>query len=372
MTDMIIGKYDPLKGERFQVLDENGIVVNEDFCPKLSHTDLVRFYKQMLIFRVVDEKAFALQREGRMGTYPPLKGHEAVQVGSAMAMQKEDWLFPAYRDLGAMVIRGVPLHLVFLYWMGHEEGNCFPEGVRVFPITVPVGSQIPIGVGHAWAAKIKKEKQANIICFGDGATSEGDFHDGMNFAGVFKTPVVFLCVNNQWAISVPLERQTASKTIAQKALAYGFPGIKVDGNDVLAVYSATKEAMDKARSGGEPTLIEAYTYRMGDHTTADDASRYRSEEEVKEWKKKDPIDRFRVYLRNKGIWNEELEKDIRKEAVEIVKEAVQKSESFPAPTPEDIFRFTYKNMPAHLEEELDELKESLEGHKTDGRWWNSK
>lgn len=358
---MIVEKYDPLKGERFQVLDEKGIIVNKEYEPKLKDADLIGFYKYMIISRVADEKAFAMQREGRMGTYPPLKGHEAVQVGSAMAMEKEDWLFPVYRDLGAMLIRGVPLHLVYLYWMGNEEGNCFPEGVRVFPFSVPVGSHIPIGVGHAWAARIKKEKYANLICFGDGATSEGDFHDGMNFAGVFKTPAVFLCVNNQWAISTPYEKQTASNTIAQKALAYGFPGIQVDGNDVLAVFAVTKEALGRARSGGEPALIEAYTYRMSDHTTSDDASRYRSEVDVKEWEKKDPVKRFTVYLRNKGVLNEKVEKDIYNEAERTVKEAVQKSESFPAPTPEDIFRFTYESMPPHLENELDELKKSLKG-----------
>lgn len=359
MAEMIVEKYDPLKGERFQVLDEKGIIVNKEFEPELKEADLISSYRYMLISRIADEKAFALQREGRMGTYPPLKGHEAVQVGSAMAMEKEDWLFPVYRDLGAMMIRGVPLHLIYLYWMGHEEGNCFPEGVRVFPISVPVGSHIPIGVGHAWGVRIKKEKHANLICFGDGATSEGDFHDGMNFAGVFNAPAVFLCVNNQWAISTPYEKQTASSTIAQKALAYGFHGIQVDGNDLLAVYAATKEALDKARSGGGPTLIEAYTFRMSDHTTSDDASRYRSEVDVKEWEKKDPIERFTVYLRNKGILDEKHEKDIYKEAEGIVKEEVQKSESFPPPTPEDIFRFTYENMPPHLEEELGELKKSL-------------
>ncbi len=362
---MIIGKYDPLKGERFQVLDETGAVVNEELEPQLTEEKLVGFYRQMLISRTADTKAFAMQREGRMGTYPPLKGHEAVQVGSAMAMEAEDWLFPHYRDLGALLIRGVPIHFVYLYWIGNEAGSRFPDGARVFPFTVPVGSQIPIGVGHALGAKLRKEKQAALISFGDGATSEGDFHDGMNFAGVFNAPAVFLCQNNKWAISVPRERQTAAKTIAQKAVAYGFPGMQVDGNDVLAVFSAVKEALDKARAGGGPTLIEADTYRMSDHTTADDASRYRPEEEVKAWEKKDPIVRFRNYLRAKGIWKEELEKNLQEEADKIVEEAVHQAENFPLPELEDIFRYTYKEMPPHLEEELAELKAAVEKRKAD-------
>jgi len=362
---MIIGKYDPLKGEKFRVLDENGAVVNGEPEPRLTEEELIGFYRYMLISRTADTKAFAMQREGRMGTYPPLKGHEALQVGSCMAMEADDWFFPHYRDLGAMLIRGVPIHIVYLYWIGNEEGSRFPDGAHVFPFTVPVGSQIPIGVGHALAGKLRKEKQAVLISFGDGATSEGDFHDGMNFAGVFNAPAVFLCQNNQWAISVPRDRQTASKTIAQKAVAYGFPGIQVDGNDVLAVFSVVKEALDKARAGGGPTLIEAETYRMSDHTTADDASRYRPEDEVKAWEKKDPIIRFRNYLRNKGIWQEELEKSLREEADKIVEEAVRKAENFPHPEPEDIFRFTYKKMPSHLEEELEELKAVLEKRKAD-------
>ncbi len=343
----------------FQILDEKGNV-RPELEPELEEKDLVRFYQYMLISRIADEKAFALQREGRMGTYPQLKGHEAIQIGSAMALKEEDWMFPVYRDLGAMMIRGVPLYLIYLYWMGFEVGSCFPEGVKVFPFTVPVGSQISIGMGHAWAAKLKGEKRVNLVSFGDGATSEGDFHDGLNFAGVFKAPAVFLCNNNQWAISVPLDRQTSSPTIAQKALAYGFKGIRVDGNDILAMHVATKEALGKARDGGGPTLIEAYTYRMSDHTTADDASRYRTEEEVKEWEAKDPIHRFKIYLQSKNIWNEELEAEIRKEGTEIVADAVKRSEEAAPPTPEEIFKFTYKEMTPQLEEQLEELQRAID------------
>lgn len=356
---MLIDEYDPLKNDRrLQILDEKGRV-NSQLEPELKEKDLIKIYRFMILSRIADEKAFTLQREGRMRTYAPLKGQEASQIGSAYALKESDWVFPSYRDMGAMMVRGVPLHLIYLYWMGNEEGSRFPEGVKVFPITVPVGSQIPIGVGLSWAAKMRKDKAVTLIYFGDGATSEGDFHEGMNLAGLFKTPTVFLCENNQWAISVPRSKQTASRTLAQKAIAYGFNGIQVDGNDVLAVFAATNEAVRKARNGRGPTLIEAYTYRIGDHTTADDATRYRNEDEIKEWIKNDPIKRFRLYLQSRGIWNEKFEKVVKKEAEEDVETAVKKAEEVPTPAPEDIFKYTYAEMTWRLEEELEELKESL-------------
>ncbi len=199
-----------------------------------------------------------------------------------------------------------------------------------------------------------------MVCFfGDGGTSEGDFHEGLNFAGVMRTPNVFICQNNQWAISVPRERQTASKTIAQKAVAYGFPGIQVDGNDVLALYAATKEALERARKGEGPTLIESYTYRMGDHTTSDDATRYRLEKELQEWADRDPIARFRVYLTNRGLWGEEKEKALLEEVSAMVEEEVKKAESFPRPTLEDCFRHTYATMPDDLREQMEALRREL-------------
>lgn len=355
---MLIEQYDPLKGETLQILDEKGNV-NSELEPEIEKKGLIEIYKYMVLSRIADEKAFALQREGRIGTYPPLKGHEAVQIGSAFAMNKNDWLFPVYRDMGAMLVRGVPLDLIFLYWMGNEEGCRFPEGVNVFPISIPVGSQISLGMGFSWASKLKKEKSVTLVSFGDGASSEGDFHDGLNFAGVFKTPTVFLCINNQWAISVPRTKQSASKTLAQKAVAYGFKGIQVDGNDILAVYTVTKEAVDKAAKGDGPTLIEAVTYRLGDHTTADDASRYRSEKEIKKWISRDPIERFRVYLKSKQIWNKDFEKEIRKEVENVVEDAVKKAEAAPPPAIEDLFKYTYAEMPWNVKEGLEELKESL-------------
>lgn len=352
---MLIGRYDPLKGERLQILDESGRV-DGALLPPLEDKDLLAMYRFMVLARVADEKAIHLQREGRMGTYAPLRGQEAAQVGSAYAVERSDWVFPLYRDMASMLIKGMPLDRLFLYWMGNELGAQTPEGVNLFPITIPVGSQIPMAVGTSLASKIKGDKVTVLVYFGDGATSEGDFHEGMNFAGVFNTPTVFFCENNQYAISLPRERQTASKTIAQKAFAYGFEGIQVDGNDVLAVYAVTKEAISKARSGGGPTLIEAFTYRIGDHTTADDSKRYRSEEEVKRWVEKDPIKRFRIYLVSRGILNEALDEAVHKEAKERVDRAVEVAEKVPPPTPEDIFKYNYAEMPWNLEEGLKELE----------------
>ncbi len=355
---MLIEQYDPLKNRMLQILDAKGNC-NSELEPKIEDQDLIRMYKFMVLCRVADKKAFALQREGRMGTYPPLKGHEASQIGSSYALEDEDWVFPVYRDLGSMLVKGVPLDLILLYWKGDERGSIFPEGVNVFPITIPVGSQISLGMGFSWASKLKKEKTVSLVCFGDGATSEGDFHDGLNFAAVFKTPAVFFCTNNQWAISLPRAKQSASRTLAQKAVAYGFNGIQVDGNDILAVYAATKEAVTKARNGDGPTLIEAVTYRLGDHTTADDASRYRSDKELALWAVKDPIERFKKYLKLKEIWNEPFEKEVTKEAEVLVGNAVKKAEEISPPEIEDFFKYTFSEMPPHLEGQLEELKESL-------------
>lgn len=357
---MLIEAYNPLEGKMLQVVDEAG-EVRESLVPDLGDAELTAIYKWMVLARTADDKAFALQREGRMGTYAQLKGHEAIQIGSALALQGEDWFVPHYRDLGAMALRGVPVHLTYLYWMGNEAGSHFPEGVRVFPITVPVGSQIPIAVGVAWAAKMRHEPSVALVSFGDGATSQGDFHDGMNFAGVFRTPTVFLCQNNQWAISVPRSRQTASQTLAQKAFAYGFAGLQVDGNDVLAVYAAVKECVERAREGKGPTLIEAVTYRLTDHTTADDASRYRSQEEVAGWVQKEPIKRFQRFLVWKGLWNKSLSQEAKEEAEARVAEAVGKAETFPDPTPRDLFRYTFHEMTGRLDEELKELEQSVDG-----------
>ncbi len=354
---MIFEKYSPVKEEMFQIIDEEGRVKAEE--PELSDSQLREIFYYMLLTRVADEKAFKLQRQGRMGTFAPSQGHEAAQVGSAYALSEEDWMFPYFRDLGALLVRGLPLKNHYLYWMGHEEGMRIPENLRIFTINIPVASHLPHAVGFGMAAIIKGDRVGVVSYFGDGATSEGDFHEAMNFSGIFKTPNVFICINNQYAISVPRSRQTASKTLAQKALAYGFPGIVVDGNDVLAMYAATKEALERARHGKGPSLIEAYTYRLSHHTTSDDSSRYRSKEEVEYWQEREPLKRFRVYLHNKGIISEEEERELFEKVNGEVEKAVKEAEAQPLLEPEEIFKYTFAELSPLLQEQLDELKEFL-------------
>jgi pyruvate dehydrogenase E1 component alpha subunit len=351
----MIEKFDPLKGERLQVLDETG-TPRAGLEPVLPAEDLRKMYARMVLTRAADSKALKLQRQGRLGTYAPSRGHEACQVGAASAMDSRDWLFPYFRDLGMYITLGYPLTDYFYFWMGNEAGLRTPEGLNIYPLAIPVASQILHAVGAGMAANYRKLPIAVVTTFGDGATSEGDFHEAMNFAGVFKTPNVFICYNNQFAISVPLSRQTASATIAQKAVAYGFRGVQVDGNDILAVWSATKEAAEAVRSGGGPILIEAYTYRMGDHTTSDDATRYRTREAVLEWEKRDPIARFQAYLKKKGLWDEAYEKEVQDKAAEFVEKAVEEAEARPPAAVDDLFAYTYAAMTPNLREQLADLE----------------
>jgi len=359
---MLTDDFDPLKGKMFQVLDKDGNV-NKGLEPKIESDKLIAAYKTMVLTRIADEKAVRLQRQGRLGAYPPSRGQEASQVGPALALDKEDWVVWAFRELGALLHRGVPLWKLFLYWMGNEEGSKFDGNVHITPSAVPVGSQVPHASGIAYAARYKDERSVVLCYFGDGGTSEGDFHEGLNFAGVFKLPVVFLCQNNQYAISVPRRQQTAAPTIAQKAVAYGFPGIQVDGNDVLALYVAAKEAVERARKGEGPTLIESFTYRMGDHTTSDDATRYRKTEEIAYWTERDPIPRFKKYLMAKRLWDENKEKGWQEEATRSVEEDVKRAESHKPPTLADVFAFTFAQMPDDLKEQLETLRKDLEGPK---------
>ncbi len=245
--------YHPLKGKMFQILKPDGTLQPGERAP-INDQETLTLYQKMVFIRLADQRCLMLQRQGRFGTYAPIWGQEACQVGSTFVLQKGDWVFPAFREIGATLIMGIQLKTFLLYWMGNEIGSKAPEGINVMPVSIPVGSQTLHAVGAAWGAKLKGDKVVAIVYFGDGATSEGDFHEAMNFAGVFKTPTIFFCQNNQYAISVPRAVQTASKTLAQKAIAYGFDGIQVDGNDLFAVIAATKEAVGKARSGGGPTL----------------------------------------------------------------------------------------------------------------------
>ena len=356
---MLLEDYDPLKGDMLQVLDAEGNVDNA-LEPKLDDEILIKIYETMILTRSADERAVNLQRQGKMGTYPPSQGQEASQIGPSSALREQDWLVTGFRELGALLWKGVPLWKPYLFWMGNEIGGQYTKEFHVTPPVVPVGDQIPHAVGVSYASKIKKTDEATMVFFGEGGSSEGSFNEGLNLAGVLKTPIVFVCQNNQYAISLPASRQTSSKTIAQKAVAYGFPGILVDGNDALALHIAADEALERARSGEGPTLIEAYTYRMGDHTTSDDATRYRTEQEIEAWKKKDPINRFRVYLENKGLLDSEKEERYGNNAKEAVNEAVNKALTHPDPSIEDTFKYMYEQMPSYLNEELDRLRKDLD------------
>jgi pyruvate dehydrogenase E1 component alpha subunit len=341
------------------ILDGKG-GLDESLAPKLDSDKSVYLYRLMLTARRLDERCINMQRQGRIGTYGPCRGQEAAHCASVICMDKEDWVVPAFREPGAFYHRGWPLETVLKFWGGYEEGCEPPPGVNDLPIAVPIASQIPHAMGLAWAMKIRGKKNAVLCYFGDGATSEGDFHESMNFAGVYKLPVVFFCQNNQWAISIPLHAQTASETIAQKAVAYGFDGIQVDGNDALAVYVATMEAVEKARKKSEPTLIEAVTYRLGVHTTADDPTKYRSKEEVEKWEKLDPIPRYQKYLVKRGLLNEKLIAEIENDVLKDVAGAVERYEAARNVDPMDIFKYMYAELPPELVEQREEFRACIE------------
>ncbi len=351
--------------EMFQVLDADGQVVDEDRVPDLSDEDLLDIYRDMLLAKRADEKMLKMQRQGRLGTYASCRGQEAAQIGSVFALQDGDWVVPAFRELAAWVARGLDLSDLIVYWQGDERGMQVPEDHNDFTVSIPVGSQVPHAAGIAWGSKLKDDGAVTLAYFGDGATSEGDFHEGMNFAGAFGLPAVFVCQNNQYAISVPRRDQTAAGTLAQKSVAYGFDGIQVDGNDVLAMIAATREAVETARQG-EPVLIEAYTYRLSDHTTADDASRYRDEEEVEAWREKDPIDRFETYLREEGVLDDGTKQEMQEEVEAAVSDAVDAAEAIADPDVSAMFEDMYSEMPPRLERQLEEMRDAQQDGGEDG------
>jgi pyruvate dehydrogenase E1 component alpha subunit len=350
--------------EHLSILDEKGNL-DRELEPDLPEEFLVKLYRAMLLGRRFDERLLSLQRQGRIGTFAPITGQEAAQIGAVAALQPTDWFVPSFRETGAHLWRGVRMDIILLLNGGlPNPAGEEPPGERNsnLPVAVPVASQILHAVGLGWAVLYRKKKDVVMTFFGDGATSEGDFHEGLNFAGVYQAPVIFLCQNNHWAISVPLKRQTCSKTLAQKAIAYGIPGIQVDGNDILAVYVAAKEAVERARSGGGPTLIECVTYRLLMHTTADDPTRYRKEEEVSQWKPRDPLKRFRQYLTMKGVADDRLgglEEEISMEIQAAVDKAEEKMKRL-QDQPLRMFDHIYAETPPTLQEHRDELARELE------------
>lgn len=345
--------------EYLSILDGDG-KLDDALDPKLDADKSIYLYRLMLTARRLDERCIKMQRQGRIGTYGPCRGQEASHCAATICMEPEDWVVHAYREPGSFHHRGWPLETVVRFWGGFEEGCRPPDGVNDTPIAVPIATQCLHAMGLAWGMKLRKDPYAVLCYCGDGGTSEGDFHEAMNFAGAYRLPVIFLVANNQWAISFPREKQTASETIAQKAIAYGFDGLQLDGNDPLAVYVGTKEAVDRAKSGGGPTLIEAVTYRVGVHTTADDPTKYRSDEEVKKWEKLDPIPRYAKYLEQRGLANRKLLEEVEAEVVEEIADAVERYEAGSDVDPLDVFDYTYAELPTELIEQREEFKAALE------------
>ncbi len=347
------------KVDYFQILDDKG-KADKKLEPKLKPAELKELYKWMVLERVFDQTALKLQREGRIGTYAQSYGEEAVHVGAVFACSNSDWVFPDYREHAAFLMRGVPVKNLFMHWGGSEDGMCLPEDSHIFPVCIPVGTQTLHGAGAAMAFKLKKENKASLTFVGDASTSTGDFHEGLNFAGTFNAPAVFVIRNNQWAISVPRTCkhadwggcQTRAETLAQKGIAYGINCIQVDGCDVLAVYTAVKQAIDNAKKGKGPSLIECITYRLTPHTTADDPTRYVPSKTLKEWEKKEPLARFRKYLENKKIWDKKFEGAVYAEAQKLVDQGIKEAEQH-SPKPTDMFDWVYSKLTPELKKQRD-------------------
>ncbi len=332
------------------VIDAEGRLVAED--PGLPAELYQELYRKMVLARTLDRRMLALQRQGRVGTYPMLEGQEAVQIGSALALAPDDYLFPSYREHGVQIARGLPVEVFMSYWRGLPNSDWDVAKYRQGIITVPIASQLPHAVGYSYVTKLAGEDTVTAVYFGDGATSEVDFHSGMNFAGVWKTPTVFICSNNLYAISVPYELQTASPTIAQKALAYGFDGVRVDGMDPIAVYLTTREAVEKARMGGGPTLIEAMTYRYGAHATADDARLYRDAAEEDGWRHRDPITRLERFLESRREWDEAVGEKVAAETTDQVEAAITEIEARALPGRDEAIRHGFHRIPTHVVDQL--------------------
>jgi pyruvate dehydrogenase E1 component alpha subunit len=350
----------PDKIEFLSVLNAQG-ELDKELEPDIPDDVLIRVHRTMLLARKFDERLLSLQRQGRIGTFPPVSGQEAAHLGAAAVLRAADWFVPAFRETAAEIWRGRTLESVIIYNNGYYEGVAIPPDAHDFPISVPVGSQVLHAVGLGWAAKHRGKEEVAMAFFGDGATSEGDFHEGLNFAAVFQAPVVFVCQNNHWAISIPVSKQTRSKTLAQKAVAYGMPGIQVDGNDILAVYAAAQEAVERARNGGGPTFIECVTYRLRMHTTADDPKRYRTDKEVEQWEKRDPLPRFQKYLIGKDLISEDNLTELEDEVMQEIQQAVDRAEELMETMgdPLDMFDHAYAQLPPHLKEQKDKFKREL-------------
>mgnify|MGYP001942825097 CR=1 FL=1 len=343
--------------QTFQILNENGEIVNKAAEPDLSDDQLRELMRRMVYTRVLDQRSISLNRQGRLGFYAPTAGQEASQLASHFALEKEDFILPGYRDVPQIIWHGLPLYKAFLFSIGHFQGNQIPDDLNILPPQIIIGAQIIQAAGVALGLKMRNKKAVAVTYTGDGGSSQGDFYEGINFAGVYQVPAIFFIQNNRFAISTPVELQTNAKTLAQKAVAAGIPGIQVDGMDPLAVYVVTKKARERALNGEGPTLIETLTYRYGPHTMAgDDPTRYRSDELDNEWEKKDPIVRFRKYLEAKNLWSEKDEEQTIEQAQEEIKEAIQKADNTPKQKVTDLLGMMFEEMPKNIEEQMEEYK----------------
>jgi pyruvate dehydrogenase E1 component alpha subunit len=337
-------------------------VLDEESVPAgLEEADLLDLYRAMVLLRTYDERSLVYHRQGRIGTYAIFWNHEAMQVGSWFALAEEDWIFPSYRESAIGLLRGMPPATVLSWWRGHPAGWWNPLDYNVASICVPIGTHVPHAAGLAWGKRLRGESACAIVYFGDGATSEGSFHEGANFAGVMKAPLVLFCNNNYWAISTPLEAQTAAETLADKAVGYGIPGVRVDGTDVLAVYEATREALERARGGGGPTFIEAVSYRTAPHATADDPRAYVDLERVEEERKRECVGRFERYLQRLGVLTESQPAEMRAEAEDVMRRAIAEAEAEPPADVSLLFEHAYAEPPGSFAADLAELRRIL-GH----------
>ncbi len=345
----------PAEGDLRRIIGD-GEGVPDGEVDGLSDHDLIELYRSLVLLRTYDERSVVYHRQGRIGTYAIFWNHEAMQVGSAYTLADEDWIFPSYRESAIGLLRGMPASTVLSWWRGHPSGWWNPADYNVASICVPIATHVPHAAGLAWGKRLRGESACAIAYFGDGATSEGAFHEGANFAAVMRAPLVLFCNNNQWAISTPLSAQTRAETLADKAIGYGMPGVRVDGGDILAVYEATREAVARARAGEGPTFIEAVTYRAAPHATADDPSAYIDLERVAEERERECVGRFDGYLRRAGLLTDEMAQAIRAEAADVLRKGIADAEAEPPADVSLVFAHAYADPPASFATELAELR----------------
>lgn len=349
-------KYKALENKMLQIMDNDGNIINKEDFPQIEPEKITEAYEKMLFERTADTMTVGYQRQGRIFTYPPNYGQEAIHIAVADTMDKEDWVVPAFRELGIYLAKGATLKEIFLYFMGYEEGTAFRNALKLLPISVPIASQLPHATGLGYAIKYKKLKEIVWAFVGDGGTSEGDFHEALNFAGVWQVPVIFIVQNNQYAISTSVENQTNSVNYAVKSLAYGIEGLKVDGNDYFAMYKALDFCSKYARENSKPVLIEALTYRKGAHTTSDDPKKYRTKEEEEKWECTDPLKRLKAYLIKNNLFSEQQEEKLIEQYKNNIDKVFSEAENYEKYKLEDVFKHHYNEIPDDLKQQMNEYE----------------